>query len=138
MENLKFTIPGNPITKKNSQRIVRIKNKSGCYFYKIMPSKAFEKYQKECGQYMPTLKKTINFPVNLKCTYYMKTKRIVDLPNLYNATCDILVHYGILEDDKKDIVYSMDGSRVFYEKNCPRVEIEITELKESEVEIWKG
>lgn len=134
---IKFTILGNPITKKNSQRIVRIKNKSGGYFYKIMPSKAFEKYQKECWQYMPTLKNPINSPVNLKCVYYMKTKRIVDLPNLYNATCDILVHYGILEDDKKDIVYSMDGSRVFYDKNNPRVEIEIAELKESEVQRWK-
>ena len=51
------------------------------------------------------------------------------MPNLYNATCDILVHYGILEDDKKDIVYSMDGSRVLHDKKNPRVEVEISELK---------
>lgn len=131
---IKFIIFGNPITKKNSQRIIKVKLKNGRCFHKIMPSKAFEKYEKECKPYMPKVKEPINVPVNLKCIYYMKAKRAVDLLNLLEGTADILVDYGVLADDNRDIVYSTDGSRVFYDKNNPRVEIEITGLKESEVE----
>ena len=54
-----------------------------------------------------------------------ETRRRVDLVNLLEATCDMLVHYGILQDDKSDIVYSHDGSYVSYDKNNPRTEIEI-------------
>lgn len=135
---IKFTILGNPITKKNSQRIIKVKLKNGRCFHKIMPSKAFEKYEKECKPHMPKVKEPINVPVNLKCIYYMKAKRAVDLLNLLEGTADILVDYGVLADDNRDIVYSTDGSKVLYDKKNPRVEVEITELKESEVEKWKS
>lgn len=135
---IKFTIFGNPITKKNSQRIIKVKLKNGRCFHKIMPSKAFEKYEKECKPYMPKVKEPISVPVNLKCVYYMKAKRAVDLLNLLEGTADILVDYGVLADDNRDIVYSTDGSRVLYDKKKPRVEVEIAELKESEVEKWKS
>lgn len=138
MFKLNFTILGNPITKKNSQRIIKVKLKNGRCFHKIMPSKAFEKYEKECKQHMPKAKEPIGVPVNLKCVYYMKAKRAVDLLNLLEGTADILVDYGVLADDNRDIVYSTDGSKVLYDKNNPRVEVEITELKESEVERWKS
>lgn len=71
-------------------------------------------------------RKSINQPVNLKCVYYMQTRRRVDLLNLLEATCDILVDAGVLEDDNCKIVVSHDGSRVLYDKSNPRVEIEIT------------
>jgi Holliday junction resolvase RusA-like endonuclease len=60
----------------------------------------------------------------------MSTRRKVDLSNLLNSTLDILVHYGVLIDDNRNIVYSVDGSRVFYDKENPRTEIEITRIEE--------
>lgn len=68
----------------------------------------------------------IDYPVNMKCLYFMPTKRLVDLANLLEATCDILVHYRVLRDDNSRIIVSHDGSRVQYDKKNPRVEIEIS------------
>ena len=121
---LKFTINIAPRTKKNSQRIVVVKNKP-----MIIPSKLYKDYERDCKYFVPKID-TINYPINLKCTYYMPTRRRVDLCNLLEATCDMLVHYKIIEDDNCKIVYSHDGSRVLYDKNNPRVEIEIERIKD--------
>ena len=58
----------------------------------------------------------------------MPTKHRVDLVNLLEATCDILVKVNVLEDDNSNIIISHDGSRVLYDKDNPRVEIEIQEI----------
>ncbi len=117
---IKFTIPIAPRTKKNSQRIVIVKGRP-----MIIPSELYKQYEKDCKEHLPDIRKTIDYPINLKCVYYMPTRRRVDLVNLLEATCDMLVHYGILQDDKSDIVYSHDGSHVSYDKDNPRTEIEI-------------
>lgn len=115
---MKIIIPIAPRTKKNSQRIVIVKGRPI-----IMPSKPYVEYEKKCKQYMPKLDKPIDYPINLKVTYYMETRRKCDLTNLLQATCDILVKYGILEDDNYSIVASFDGSKAEYDKSSPRVEI---------------
>lgn len=46
------------------------------------------------------------------------------------ATCDILVAAGVLEDDNSKIIVSMDGSRVYHDKENPRAEVTITTEKE--------
>ena len=120
---MKITIQLNPVTKKNSQQIIKIKNR-----YMIIPSKQYKQYEKEVKQFMPDVE-TINYPVNVKCLYYMKTKRKVDLNNLLEATTDVLVKYKILEDDNSKIVLSHDGSRVLYDKDNPRTEIIITKCR---------
>lgn len=124
--NLKFTIHGNPITKKNHQRVFRRPNGS----IGVAQSKQYVDYEKRCERYIPYKYYDITFPVNLKCVYYMETRRRVDLCNLLAATCDILHKYGVINDDNSKIVVSHDGSRVFYDKENPRVEIEITEIGE--------
>lgn len=60
----------------------------------------------------------------------MPTRRRVDLVNLLEATCDVLVRYGIIEDDHCGIVASHDGSRVLYDKAHPRTEIYISRLED--------
>lgn len=60
----------------------------------------------------------------------MKTKRRVDLNNLHNALHDILVHYQIIDDDNSEVIAATDGSRVRYDKEFPRTEITIKEIKE--------
>lgn len=117
-----FTIPGNPITKKNHQRI--LKTKDGRSF--VAPSEQYKEYEEACGWFVPY--EQIDFPVNVKCLYYMENLRRVDLVNLLEATCDILVKYGCLKDDDSKIVVSHDGSRVLLDRENPRVEITIERI----------
>jgi Holliday junction resolvase RusA-like endonuclease len=116
---------GRPITKKNSSQIFR--TKSGVPF--ITPSENYKAYEADSiWQTPPQARLSLDKPVNVKCIYYMPTKGKVDLCNLLGATCDILVKAGVIEDDNSRIVVGHDGSRVKYDKENPRVEIEIEEL----------
>ena len=121
------TIHGAPRTKKNSQQIL-INQKTRRPF--VMPSKAYKEYEALCLSQLRKKETPISSPVNVECVYYMPTLRRVDLCNLLEATCDILVRAGVLADDNSDIVASHDGSRVLYDKNYPRTEITITEAAE--------
>lgn len=119
---LKFTIPLPPVTKKNHQQII-VNKKTGRPM--VIPSKQYKQYEKECGWFVQGKGLKINEPVNVKCVYYMPTRRRVDLTNLMEATHDILVKYEVLEDDNSKIIRSVDGSRVLYDKENPRTEITI-------------
>lgn len=125
MEKLSLTLLGEPRTKKNSQRIFTRKN--GQPF--IAPSGAYKAYSAACAtQIPPQVRGRFEGRFNVKCTYFMKTRRKVDLNNLLEATTDILVHANVLADDNANIVAGHDGSRVRYDPNNPRVEIVISEL----------
>jgi Holliday junction resolvase RusA-like endonuclease len=100
----------------------------------LIPSKQYKQYEKDCKVFMPVCE-PIDYPVNIKCIYYMGTRRKLDLGNLINATDDILVKYGVLTDDNRNIVAGHDGSRVYYDKLNPRCSITITKLEE-EYEVW--
>lgn len=114
-----------PVTKKNSQQIL-VNKATGRPF--IMPSAKAREFEKRCALYMPKLKEPINEPVNVRCEYFMPTRRRVDLVNLEEMTLDVLVKYGVLADDNSNIVVSMDGSRVGYSKENARTEIFIERL----------
>lgn len=122
---LKFTIPLTPISKKNSQQIVRRKDGKPC----IIPSKKYKEYEDATRWFMPKVS-TIDSQVNVKALFYMPTHRIVDMVNLQEALLDVMVKHRVLEDDNSRIVVSMDGSRVLYDKENPRTEVEITEVSE--------
>lgn len=126
MEKVKWgcVLKGAPRTKKNSQQIFR--SRSGKPF--VAPSKEFLIYQEKCLWQIKTPQKPISEAVNVKCVYYMPNRRRVDLVNLIEATCDILVKAGVLADDCAAIVASHDGSRVRLDRENPRVEIEIEEV----------
>jgi len=117
---IKFTIPLDPVTKKNSGRIIKVGN-----YHKLIPSKAYERYEQDCGYFIKGKHKRIGEPVEVTCRFYMKTQRRVDLANLLNAIDDVLVHYGVLEDDNSNIIVSHDGSRVYHDKDSPRTEVDI-------------
>lgn len=130
---MKIVIPGEPRTKKNSQQIL-INKATGRPF--IMPSKEYKAYEARCIVWMPRLEKPIDEPVNVQCIFYRSTRRRVDLVNLIECVQDILVKYGVLADDNRNVVYAVDGSRVFYDKTSPRTEITIEPIRE-EIERWK-
>lgn len=124
---MKLVLYGNPATKKNSMQIFK-NPRTGQPF--LTQSKRYKDYARDCGrQITGKYKKKIDYPINLKCVYYRKTKHRVDLTNLLAATCDILSDCGVIKDDNCKIVVSHDGSRVKYDKECPRVEIEIEKIE---------
>ena len=120
---MKIIIPLNPITKKNHGQIVLIKGRPI-----MLPSKPYQEYEKNCKPYIPVLESPISKPINLKCTFYMQTRRKVDISNLISAISDILVKYKVIVDDNRNIIVSYDGSRVYYDKENPKTIVEITEV----------
>lgn len=117
---MKFEIPLNPVTKKNHGQIIM------CKGHPIMlPSKPYIEYEKKCKQYMPKLDQPIDYPITLKCTFYMQTRRKCDITNLLQAICDIMVKYKVISDDNYNIIASFDGTRAYYDKENPRTIVEI-------------
>ena len=125
MREVKFTVPLPPVTKKNSQRI------ADCGKYKkILQSKAYVQYEKDAGYFLPHRGAKFNKPCEVVCLFYMPTHKTVDLTNLEEAIDDVLVKYGVLEDDNSKIIVSHDGSRVLYDHENPRTEVTIRFLED--------
>lgn len=112
---MNLTLYGDPRTKKNSARI--LKSRSGGRF--VAPSKAYVDYETDCLRQIKRPRSPISARVNVRCVYYMKTARRVDLANLIEATTDILVKARVLEDDNSKIVVAHDGSRVELDRENP-------------------
>ena len=123
-------IPLNPKTKKNSQQIV-VNRKTGRAM--IIQSSEYKEYEKNAGWFLKKIPQPIDKPVNVKCVFYRDSRRVCDLVNLQNAILDILTLHGIISDDNRNIVYSMNGSVVLYDKEKPRTEITIEEVEDAEI-----
>lgn len=135
MAEIKYTIKLPPITKKNSQQIL-VNPKNGRPF--ISPSKQYKKYEKEAVWFLkPRPQRPIECSLNVKCLFYLPTRRKTDLTNLLEAVDDILVHTGIIADDHYGIVTAHDGSRCYWDKENPRTEIIITRIEPEEGEQLK-
>ena len=137
MKELRFALYGDPRTKKNSRRHVTVQKLTGAEYTMPLPSKQFSAYEADClKQITGNQRRRITTPVNVKAVYYMQTRRKVDLVNLLEGTCDILRDAGVVEDDNRNVIASTDGSRVFWDKTNPRVEITITDA-EPDYTPWK-
>lgn len=123
-EKVELLIKGRPYTKKNHQQIRKTGN--GRRF--IASSDEYLAYEERALWQLRFIADHIDVPCNVKCVYYMPTRHRVDLVNLLEATCDILVKAGVLKDDNSNIVAGHDGSRVKYDKANPRVEITIEKV----------
>ena len=130
MAEIQYTIKLPPITKKNSQQIMTNK-KTGRPF--IMPSANYKKYERDAARFLtPRPPRPIECSLNIKCLFYLPTRRRTDLTNLLEAVDDLLVAEGIIADDHYGIVTAHDGSRCHYDKANPRTEITITRLPADE------
>ena len=128
MNDIFITIPLPPRSKKNSMQILTNPRTHRPF---ISPSSAYKAYRKAALMLIPAdVQKGIDGPVNVKCVYYMQTRRRVDMCNLIEATLDVLVDAGVLADDNSNIAAGHDGSRVLYDKEHPRTEITITSMGE--------
>lgn len=125
---LKYSVPLTPVTKKNSQQIL-VNRKTEKHF--VMPSKKYREYENVAKLFLvPKPKDPIDYPVNVKCLFYLPTKRRTDLINLLEAVDDLLVSAKVLADDHYGIVAGHDGSRCFVDRDLPRTEIVITRTEE--------
>lgn len=129
---IEFTIPITPVSKKNHSQIITVKGRP-----MLIPSKQYIKYEKDVMPFIPKLPEPISTPVCVKATFYKDTRRACDLMNLYQCLADVLVKYGVLADDNRNILYSVDGSRVLYDRDNGRTEVVITDIPEDEFESWK-
>lgn len=134
---ISFVLKGDPRTKKNHQMIAGSGKR--CPVCKkpakqwIRQSGYHDEYAELAKrQLYPRPPRPIECPVNVKCVFYMKTRRRVDALNLLATIDDLLVDVGILADDNSKIVAGHDGSRVFHDPGNPRVEITITKLPADE------
>lgn len=129
---IKFTIPIEPRTKKNSGNIVDLGKRCACCkrgkLSILLPSTLYKKYEKESKVFIPKVE-TIDYPVNIKYLFYKSTNVRCDLNGLFQAADDILVKYKVIKDDNRFIVAGHDGSRVLLDKDNPRTEIEITPME---------
>lgn len=131
MSLLQYDIKLAPITKKNSQQIIKVKGRSV-----IIPSAAYRKYEAQCGEFLKGRpEKPIDSPCEVCCLYFLQRnkdgsipKRKPDLTNLMEATHDVLVKYKILADDNSSIIFSVDGSRVYWTTSEPHTLVEIRRL----------
>ena len=127
---IKFTIPLNPVPKKNNPQIA-INPKTKRPF--ILPSKKYKEYENTCLSLIPReARQNVDYPVNVKAVFYRSTAHRVDKVNLEEALHDILVKAGVLSDDSAispSVVVSTDGSRVYLDRKNPRSEVEITEVE---------
>lgn len=131
--NYKFTVNKIPVTKKNHSQIVY--NKTNKRYF-LIPSASYKDYEKTALETLrlqaleQELATPIEEPCEVRCIFYMPTRRRVDLTNLLGAIDDVLVKCGVLADDNCKVLVSHDGSRVKYDKEKPRTEITITEVEE--------
>ena len=140
--NLHFTLEIVPRTKKNSNLIgwrKTLNKETGDIKYSpyIRASEKYTEFEKQVLDILPKdLKLHINTLVNVKAHFYCKSRRKIDLTNLLEALDDALVKAGVLEDDNRNIIAAHDGSRVYWDKKRPRIEIWIEPFLE-EYQEWK-
>lgn len=128
---IQYTVPLVAMTKKNHHRIITIVDReTGKRKPALVPSEQYKKFESDCGWFLkPVPSIPIDTPINIKYSFYMDVYRTVDVANLINGMDDILVSYGIIKDDNCKILVSHDGTRVYYDKNNPHIEIEITDTE---------
>lgn len=124
---MKIVIPMLCRSKKNSQQII-VNPKTNRPM--IIQSKYYHEFEQNCGYFLKRFARHIATPINLKCTFIVPDKRKRDIANLLNAIQDILVKYGVIEDDNYNIVQSVDGTRIIYEKGREETIIEIEGIKD--------
>lgn len=120
----RVTIPGRPIVKKNTQRIVGFgKSKRAIY------SKAFKAWERiailECRRIWK-YQEPVYEPIEAVYRFYFENKKSeADVSNLVEGPQDALKAAGVIHDDR--IIQKVMAIKYFGEK--PRVEIELTAVK---------
>lgn len=120
-----YLVSGQPIVKKNTQKVVRVRGRTFVAYspqYKEWLHRAMDELALQRRPEQP-----IDRPIILMCTFFVQTLRVVDLSALYEGIQDTLVKMEILKDDNAWILIGHDGSRVVLDRVNPRTEVSIIE-----------
>ena len=127
---MKIILYGRIPSKKNSKNIIKRWNRTF-----IVSSKEYIKWEIEQMEYIEIKQLTkqlekINplWPYNIKCIFYMPDKRKTDLSNKFESIADCLVKAKVLADDNYEILKEVHLYYWGYDKENPRVEIELYKL----------
>ena len=115
---LKLVLKGRVPSKKNN------KQRTG---KRLISSKQYLEREKE---QLAELKSQVsplglNDKVHVRYTFYMPDNRVTDLSNKVESINDLLVKYGLFEDDNRKILNEMYIVCEGVDKANPRVEVEI-------------
>lgn len=121
---MKITIPGNAISKKNSQRVILMGKRRS-----IRPSEAYDKWDKQACLHLRLMGIQPwkgSYPVDIQFFFYRQNRRKFDIDNLFCGALDVLQKVGFLEDDSMSHVIPVYGGWEI-DKEHPRVELFISE-----------
>ena len=99
----------------------------------LLPSKSYKDFEKKVVDWVEGNfgnLEPIDSPINMSCKFYKDKDYKADLPGYLQAICDALVKAQLIADDNHRIVRSTDGSEVLLDRDNPRIEIEISFIKE--------
>jgi Holliday junction resolvase RusA-like endonuclease len=125
-----WIIYGKPAVKKNNQRTIWHKYLKRMI---VVYDTKYTAWEKDCLKQLGLSAngriindkdrvKNIDFPIILKCHFFVNDNRTRDLSNFYESIQDVLVKAGILVDDNYKIISGHDGSRMFVDPKNPRIE----------------
>jgi len=123
---MSLIIPGQPATKKTSQRIFR---------KRILPSKAYCDYEKHCEVFCKTAwinkgKLPIDFGVKINMKVYLKNWIVGDCTGYQQSIADILQKHEVLSNDSW-IHWDWENEHWLagIDKSSPRVELTIKRFR---------
>jgi hypothetical protein len=123
---LSFTIPGQPATKKTSQRVFR---------KRILPSKAYCEYEKYCEPFCKQAwadkgKAPMDYGVVINMRIFLKNWIVGDCTGYQQSIADILQKFEVLSNDSW-IHWDWENSHWLggIDKENPRVEITIKRFR---------
>jgi Holliday junction resolvase RusA-like endonuclease len=130
----RLVIKGPPRTKKTSNRVLRFGR-----FNKVVPSEAWCAFRDLA---VPQLTRqleeidayTISTPITVNAQIYRDARR-GDLVGYLTSIADVLEEAAVVSDDV--VIESWDGSRMCLDRENPRIEIEISDLSDEDLEISK-
>lgn len=129
---MEFTVLGPPRSKKNSQRIIRVRgvpriiqSKQACGWEEMAVLQLRSQWNRRTRG-MPGGAQPLAGNVSLRVLVYRDRAGRADLLNFLAAVSDAIEGAGIVAND--DQIAGLDGSRMLIDRKSPRVEITLTEL----------
>lgn len=121
MKNLTFILEGSVPSKKNSRRVFarggRVVN---------IPSKKYAEWHKEASRQIDDLSlPKLNPPYEITLCFWMKDNRRADLDNKAASILDLLQDCGVIEDDRWQVLPSVNARAMGISRDAPRVKIEL-------------
>ncbi len=124
MPEIRFTVPGSIVSKKNSKIACMIGGRNCPRRPMILPSKAYSKWEKQAKESLRWEKfmtPRTGVPIQIEAHFYYKGNK-PDLSGACESIADML--QGLIYDDDGQIE-SWDGSRTHHDLKNPRTEITI-------------